>query len=53
MNAEKRRKIAVIALDLDRTGISAVIMNYCRQIDREAFGMSLFVFYRVIPEYLN
>ena len=53
MNAEKRRKIAVIALDLDRTGISAVIMNYCRQIDREAFGMSLFVGDRVMPEYLK
>lgn len=53
MNADTRRKIAVIALDLDRTGISAVIMNACRQIDRKEFALSLFVGDRVMPEYLE
>lgn len=53
MNADTRRKIAVIALDLDRTGISAVIMNYCRRIDRREFDLSLFVGDRVMPEYLE
>lgn len=46
-------KIGMIALDLDRTGISTVIMNCCRNIDRAKFDIDLLVGDRVVSEYIE
>lgn len=44
-------KIAMVAVDLSRTGISTVIMNYCRNIDLTRCQIDLIVGNRIVPEY--
>lgn len=48
-----KMKIGMLALDLDRTGISTVIMNCCRYINRTNFEIELLVGDRVVPEYAD
>lgn len=44
-------RIAMVAVDLSRTGISTVIMNYCRTIDLSKFKIDLLVGNHIITEY--
>ena len=44
-------KIAMVAVDLSRTGISTVIMNYCKKIDTTKCQIDLIVGNRIVPEY--
>lgn len=44
-------KIAMVAVDLSRTGISTVIMNYCSNIDLNKYKVDLIVGNRITPEY--
>lgn len=46
-------KIAMITANMDRTGISTVIMNYCRNIDLEKYEVDLLVGYQILNEYRN
>ncbi len=48
---EEKRKIAMVALDLSRTGISTVIMNFCRYRDKKEFQVELLVGEGVVEEY--
>lgn len=47
----KKITIAMIALDLSRTGISTVILNYCRNLDKSKFQVDLLVGNHILPEY--
>lgn len=49
----KKISIAMVALDLRRTGISTVIMNYCRNIDKSKFQVDLLVGNVIVAEYRN
>ena len=48
---EEKIKVAMVAVDLSRTGISAVIMNYCRNIDLSKFKIDLLVGNHIVEEY--
>lgn len=47
----KKIYVAMLAADLGRTGISTVIMNYCRNIDKDLFKIDLLVGNHILPEY--
>lgn len=47
----KKIRIVMVAVDLSRTGISTVIMNYCRNIDLSKFQIDLLVGNHIVPEY--
>ena len=48
---EEKIKVAMVAVDLSRTGISAVIMNYCRYINKRKFEISLLVGNHILNNY--
>lgn len=44
-------KVAMVAVDLSRTGISTVIINYLTHMDLEHFQIDLLVGDHIVPEY--
>ena len=47
----KKIKIAMLASNLELNGISAVIMNYCRNIDLDKFEITIFAGNDINPNY--
>lgn len=48
---KQRIKIAMISIDLSRTGISTVMMNYCRNLNKDDFQVDIMVGNHIVPEY--
>ena len=53
MNEIKKIKVVMVASKLDITGVSTVIMNYCNNIDKDKFSISIIAGKPVTDSYLN